>query len=302
MWSRAQLKEKAKAAFNRNYWKVVLVSAIVALLGGAGASSSFSTNFSQNYEIGSDYGSSYEEGYYDDYYYENEPVIEGDFFQEIEDFFNSQEGQDMLLGMLVIFIIVFLVVFVIAMAVALVLQAFIYNPLEVGTKRFFFKNLNEKANVREVTHAYDHDYKNVVKTLFFRDLYTMLWSLLFIIPGIVKSYEYKMMPYLLAENPSMPKEQAFALSKKMMDGQKWKAFVLDLSFIGWEILSGFTLGLLGIFYVAPYKNMTHAALYECLCYQRQWTNASYVQPQNSQVVNAAETADMTDTTEENEIE
>ena len=64
----------------------------------------------------------------------------------------------------------------------------------------------------------------------------------------------------------MTKEQAFAESKRMMQGQKWKAFVLDLSFIGWYILSGLTLGILAIFYVSPYVNATHAALYEALCY------------------------------------
>ena len=98
--------------------------------------------------------------------------------------------------------------------------------------------------------------------MFFRDLYTVLWTLLLIIPGIVKSYEYQMIPYLLAENPQMTKEQAFAESKRMMTGQKWRAFVLDLSFIGWNILSALTLGILGIFYVQPYMDATHAALYE----------------------------------------
>ena len=75
-----------------------------------------------------------------------------------------------------------------------------------------------------------------------------------------------MIPYLLAENPQMTKEQAFAESKQMMQGQKWRAFVLDLSFIGWDILSGMTLGILGIFYVQPYIEATHAALYERLRY------------------------------------
>ena len=134
--------------------------------------------------------------------------------------------------------------------------------------------MNGNANVKEVAFAYDNNYKNVAKTLFFRDLYITLWTLLFIIPGIVKSYEYRMMPYLLAENPAMPKEQAFAISKQMMDGQKWDVFVLDLSFLGWNILSIFTMGILSIFYVTPYINMTNAALYESLCYQRQWASCN----------------------------
>ena len=113
----------------------------------------------------------------------------------------------------------------------------------------------------------ENNYKNIAKTMFFRDLYTVLWSMLFIIPGIVKSYEYQMIPYLLADNPQMTKEEAFAESKRMMQGQKWNAFVLDLSFIGWDILSGMTMGILGIFYVQPYKDGTHAALYEALRYR-----------------------------------
>ena len=117
-----------------------------------------------------------------------------------------------------------------------------------------------------IKFAFDHNYKNIVKVMFFRDLYTVLWTLLFIIPGIVKSYEYQMIPYLLAENPQMTKEQAFAESKRMMTGQKWRAFVLDLSFLGWKILSLFTLGILDIFYVQPYMDSAHAALYDALRY------------------------------------
>ena len=107
-----------------------------------------------------------------------------------------------------------------------------------------------------------------MKILFFRDLYVILWSLLFLIPGIVKLYEYRMIPYLLAEHPEMSKEEAFAISKQMMMGEKGKAFLLDLSFIGWILLSIFTCGLLLIFYVEPYMFSTSAALYEVLKYQK----------------------------------
>ena len=167
---------------------------------------------------------------------------------------------------IVIFVIVFIIIFAIAMAIAIVLDAFVINPLEIGIRRFGLANLNAKAEVKEIGFGYDHNYKNGVKTMFFRDLYTFLWSLLFIVPGIVKSYEYRMIPYLLADHPDMTSEQAFAESKRMMTGQKWNAFVLDLSFIGWDILSILTLGILSIFYVEPYKFMTKAALYEKLAY------------------------------------
>ena len=132
----------------------------------------------------------------------------------------------------------------------------------MGAKKFMLTNLNEKAEIRELAYAFDSNYKNIAKTLFFRDLYLVLWTFLFIIPGIVKAYEYFMIPYLLIENPDLTKEEAFALSKQMMKGQKWRTFVLSLSFFGWDILSVCTLGLLNTFYVAPYRNLTFAALFE----------------------------------------
>lgn len=73
-----------------------------------------------------------------------------------------------------------------------------------------------------------------------------------------------MIPYILAENPKIERKKAFKLSKQMMKGNKWKTFILDLSFLGWELLSIFTLGLLNIFYINPYKVATTVELYEIL--------------------------------------
>ena len=100
--------------------------------------------------------------------------------------------------------------------------------------------------------------------MFLKALYVFLWSLLLVIPGIIKGYEYRMIPYILAENPGIDTKEAFAMSKQMMDGNKWNAFVLDLSFLGWIILSVFTCGILAVFYVNPYIYMTDAELYVAL--------------------------------------
>ena len=88
-----------------------------------------------------------------------------------------------------------------------------------------------------------------------------LWSLLCVVPGIVKAYSYRMVPYIIAESPDMDQREAFRLSRSMMDGNKWRVFVYDLSFIGWEILNAFTFGFLGLFYVNPYKATADAELY-----------------------------------------
>ena len=160
----------------------------------------------------------------------------------------------------------FLVVMTTVTAIVLLLDAFIINPIEMGCNKFFLRNLDEEAEISNVSYAFDHSYKNVVGVMFRRDIAIALWSMLFVIPGIIKSYEYRMIPYLLAEHPEMSWKDAFAESKEMMAGNKWKAFVLDFSFIGWQLLSILTLGLLSIFYVNPYKFSTNAALYEAIKY------------------------------------
>lgn len=92
--------------------------------------------------------------------------------------------------------------FLVILAVAMALAALVCNPVEVGCRRFYIRNLREKAIVGNIGYAFDVEYKNIVKIMFFRDLYLLLWTLLFVIPGIIKYYEYRMVPYILAENPS----------------------------------------------------------------------------------------------------
>lgn len=264
MWTRAELKQKGKFAFKRNYWRTVLVSLLMALfIGGAasGASSGFSSGFANGLTSGGQDG--YDTEYYgseEDSYYTYDAYGEEDSYYSYDDY--DEEVEE--IAVAAVFIIVFLVVFVVIMVVAIVLDVILLNPVEVGARRYFYLNLNQPAEIKELAYAFDHSYKNVVKVMFLRDLYTTLWSLLFIIPGIVKSYEYRMIPYLLAENPGMSAEEAFATSKRMMDGEKWKTFVLDLSFIGWIILS--CVPFVGLFYVDSYIYMTEAALYEKLKY------------------------------------
>ena len=282
MWNRAELKGKAKFSFKRNYWKSVLISLLLALIvggGGTGASSaasSFRSGMNNGYHSSqdSDYSDIYD---YDEYDYDDYDDYEGsinDFEQGFKEGMSDYSPVGWM-ATLAIFGITFIIIFILIMTAVILIDVFICNPVEVGCKRYFLRNLNEKAQVGNIGYAFDNNYKNITKTMFFRDLYTVLWTLLLIIPGIVKSYEYQMIPYLLAENPQMTKEQAFAESKRMMTGQKWRAFVLDLSFIGWNILSALTLGILGIFYVQPYMDATHAALYEALRYGNPYGAPNY---------------------------
>ena len=90
-----------------------------------------------------------------------------------------------------------------------------------------------------------------------------------------------MIPYILAENPKIQRKKAFKLSKEMMKGNKWKTFILDLSFLGWELLSIFTFGLLNIFYINHYKVATTVELYEVLKKQIISQKSEYYEELNS---------------------
>ena len=123
---------------------------------------------------------------------------------------------------------------------AAVLKIFIINPVEVGIARFYLmsRKRGESAGFGQVIWAFGSgSYLNMVWILFQRDLFIFLWSLLFIIPGIYKEYEYSMMPFLLAENPQSDRKLVFSGTKQMMEGNRLSLFCLYLSFIGWRLLA-----------------------------------------------------------------
>lgn len=135
------------------------------------------------------------------------------------------------------------------------------NPLKVGCRRFFLVNSIQTAKLDELKHSFRTDYMNVVVTMLMTSLFIALWSLLLIIPGIIKAYEYRLVEYILCEDPSISYREAQAKSKAMMQGNKMDAFMYDLSFIGWYILGILTCGIALIFYVEPYKAASDAQLY-----------------------------------------
>ena len=92
-------------------------------------------------------------------------------------------------------------------------------------------------------------------------LFTFLWTLLFIIPGIIKAFSYAMSPYILEENPELSANEAIDRSRAMMKGHKFDLFWLYLSFIGWGFLCIFTLGI-GLLWLMPYMQTAEAAFYE----------------------------------------
>lgn len=270
MFNRAELKDNAKKILSKNYWWIVLVTLILGLVTGSGTGVNF--NFDGNNTNNSSY-------YSNEFYGGNSTIDEfGNVITEPSDnsivnfdgyfleIFNAIKG--IFNGSTEIFASAIMMAFLVIFAISLALGIFVLNPLQIGCRRWFLKNRKEKPEMSEIVYVFSHGYTNAVKVMFFKDLYVFLWSLLFIIPGIVKGYEYRMIPFLLAENPEMDMQEAFERSRKLMDGNKMDTFVLDLSFFGWALLSAFTCGILTVFYVSPYMALTDAELYVCLCQGR----------------------------------
>lgn len=159
----------------------------------------------------------------------------------------------------------FLMMFMLAIAAGIAFAAFLKSPLRQGVS-YYFRNCSlGKAKIEDLLHSFSSNYLHHVKVLFHRDIRIFAWTLLLIVPGIIKEYEYAFVDYILNDQPDITPEDALELSSRMTDGLKWEMFVLDLSFILWALLASvlavFTLGLSGIA-LNVYTNQTHAQLYQ----------------------------------------
>ena len=234
MWTRRLLKENAKIAFRRNYLTCVLVCAVSGLI------SSLVTNFSSDSEVSLTT---------EDLEILYDPV-------RLEALIR-QTSQSMLLFLLMSAILAFVL--------SLVSSVFVTNILTIGNHRYFLENREHRVEFTKVFYGFRNGrYWPNVRIMLLRILYVWGWSLLFVIPGIVKAYSYMLVPYILAENTYMDRQRVFELSGEMMKGHKWEAFKLEFSFFGWMFLSAMTGGLLGSFYVNPYWSATFAEFYSAI--------------------------------------
>ena len=154
------------------------------------------------------------------------------------------------------------VIIIVGAVISLFYWIFVSKVLEVGRARFFLENhryTKTKVNrlifpfkIRKSTH--------IAYTMFLKNLYTILWSFTFI-GGIIKYYSYKMVPYILAENPNMKPKDVLKLSKEMTSGYKWELFKLDISFIGYYFLGLLTFNVSNVVFTTPYINATYAEVY-----------------------------------------
>lgn len=135
------------------------------------------------------------------------------------------------------------------------------SVIEVGYSRFNLDVVDRRQEPEIGTlFGFFAHWKTAAATRFLKGLYVFLWSLLFVIPGIVAGYSYAMTGYILAEHPELTAGEAIEQSKVMMEGNRGRLFCLQFSFIGWELLSALTLGIGGL-WIRPYREAAIAAFY-----------------------------------------
>lgn len=231
MWSRGVLKRNAIESLRNYYWPAVLICLISAILSGTLVGSGSQIQLQLNRS-------------------NTTPASE----IQMPDISSSQY-----FSFFALFLVVSLIVF---LAVTL-FSIFVGNIITVGKLNYFLESRYQmkSAGVGRLFCGFSEGhYLNIMKCMFFRDLFIYLWTLLLVIPGIYKRYEYYMVPYLIAEYPDMDRKEAFQRSKEMMDGNKLATWILELSFIGWLFLGSLACGV-GVLFVNPYYEATFMELY-----------------------------------------
>ena len=136
--------------------------------------------------------------------------------------------------------------------------------VELGLKKYFLKQYDgEEHGIGDLFSYFGH-WGGAFCLRLLTNLYVVLWTLLFIIPGIIKALSYAMAPYIKAEHPEWSANECITRSRQLMNGHKFDYFCLGLSFIGWAFLCVLTLGI-GYFFLNPYKQAADAAFYRNLC-------------------------------------
>lgn len=225
MWSRVELKERAKGILRYNYGKAFLISLVIVIASGGGSSAGSARGGNSGNKAN------------------NFGIFDG---------WNTNVG--------VVLAMVLAAGFFIAI-IAIAARVLLGYPLEVGGRKYFIQSAQRGDDRGCFRYAFSgQNYLGIVITMFLKGVQNFLWFLLFLIPGIIKFYSYSMVPYILADNPNIGARKAIQLSRDMTRGHKLDIFVLELSFIGWYLL-GLMAFVVGALFVKPYEDATKAELY-----------------------------------------
>lgn len=299
MWTRAELKARAKMCLKRYLWAAVAVSMIYAIIGNLAGGGSSGGSSANNGNIGF-----------------NQIFNGGGNMSEIStEIFDDLDAQDIagILERLPIAnmtrvgsmaLMMFAGVAIVIVVLKLALGIFVVPVVEVGKNRFYMESraMGTSAGIGKLFSGFSTDYLSIVKTMFVRSFLLsipvvvaimgtgivavifaftvdsnfnpvallmswMMFTLVALLPAwLVEtylSYSWHLVPYILSENPNMGTRDAMRLSKEMMYGHKMNTFILGLSFFGWALLSVFTCGI-GFLFLSPYIEATTAELYAVL--------------------------------------
>ena len=243
MWTRKQLKENAKNVLSKYYWTAFAMSLVLNIVLGSNGATGYYSILQIPETVATTMSDS------------------GVTAAEVVDKLASEPE---LLTFIVLTVGFMLIISFFIWLISTALTIFLFNPFKAGKNAYYIRQREDCGKFGNLALAFKKGkYKGTIKTLFLKDLYIWLWSLLFVIPGIIKSYSYFMVPYIVADNPELPSSRIFEISKQTMKGEKWKLFVLQLSFILWHMGCWITCGI-GYLFLTPYLEATYAELYACL--------------------------------------
>lgn len=288
---RKELKSKARARLKKCYWMLLVLCLLYAIL-NIDYGSSFTalktdysesgvTEVSQFAKVFADIATGQTETETkketDDYIKEQEAVTNqyglvsvghsrGVFAQLVNDFSSGKmllTLNSAISSMLHSKSAAIAIMIVLSLLFVIFIKVFVINIFYVTTKRAFLEmRIYDAVPMNRFLYLLRLDkVKNAILGILLYDVYYFLWSLT-IVGAFVKRFSYYMVPYIIAENPTIKPKQAITMSRKMMDGHKWECCKLELSFIGWTILSILTFGIVGLVYANPYKEMTKAEYYD----------------------------------------
>ena len=236
MWRRETLKSHAKLFLKEHYMTAFLVCLVAIILGASTESPMFLRRIVPGDVMFGQVFESIREG---------DPSVGTTFITPLRFLFKSLIGI-VSLGLALVFV---------------ALRIVVGNNIKVGRARYFSHAIAGDSQFEYVFSTFKRgEWGQMALKLLYVDVIIFLWGLLLVIPGIIKSYQYRFVPFILAENPQLSARQAMDLSTTMTDNDKINLFVLDLSFLGWRILSGL-IPLVGPFLLEPYPKATEATLY-----------------------------------------
>lgn len=252
MFDRKQLKLTARGTLSRAHWWVVLIVLLTFMMGGSigsglqGGMGSFTFSSDELSELDTvaTTGETWETP---------EQIADGVSLA-------AQQVWNDFLARPLFWITLALATLLASLAFVLLVGSLITVGAHRWLARFW---LGETPSVVSLFDPWHTAYRRTVAVMALRFLYVFLWGLL-IVPGVIKSYAYSMVPYLIGEYPELTPKEALRMSDNLTRGHKKDLFLLDLSFFGWLLLSAITGGIVGILYVYPYMGVTHAGVYQQL--------------------------------------